>query len=102
MAYKRLFIWVEGEDDATLFKRVLVPILIAGYDFVEVRTHAKLKSERIDNFIRSIRAMKADYLFVVDINSARCVTEKKQQLLLRCRNLENDRIIVAKRKNDSL
>jgi hypothetical protein len=95
MGYRRLFIWVEGEDDARFFEKIMEPRLKKKYDFVETRRYAAMKKEKIDNFLKSIKAMGAEYIFVVDINNSPCVTAKKQGVQNRLRNIDVDRIIVA-------
>lgn len=55
MWYKRLFILVEGEDDERFFNEVIKPAFEKKYNLVEVRRHASLKKEKLDNFLRSIK-----------------------------------------------
>ena len=77
MGYKRLFIWVEGDDDERFFEKIIEPKLRNKYDFVETRRYASLKKEKRDNFLKSIKAMGADYIYVIDINNSPSVTAKK-------------------------
>lgn len=95
MGYRRLFIWVEGEDDARFFEKVMEPKLQKKYNFVETRRYAAMKKEKIDNFLKSIKAMGAEYIFAVDINNSPCVTAKKQEIQNKLRNIDGDRIIVV-------
>jgi len=74
MGYRRLYIWVEGEDDERFFKKIMEPKLQKKYDFVETRCYAAMKKEKIDNFLKSIKAMGADYIYVTDINNSPCVS----------------------------
>ena len=55
--YKLLFIWVEGDDDERFFNRILSPKFQEKYDTVKIIQYAKMKKEKVDNFIRSIKAM---------------------------------------------
>lgn len=50
MAYKRLFIWVEGDDDMRFFSKIIKPILQQSYDWIS------------------------------DINNSPCITAKKQSV----------------------
>lgn len=60
-----------------------------------VRQHSQEKREYIENFIRSIKSMNfADYIFVVDINNAPCVTAKKQEIQSKLKNIDDNRIAV--------
>ena len=79
-AYKRLFIWVEGNDDERFFNKIFIPKFKEKYDTVNIIKYAKLKKERIDNFIKSIKAMGADYIYLTDINNSPCVTAKKEEM----------------------
>lgn len=101
MSYRRLFIRVEGEDDRRFFKKILEPKLKNKYNFIETRCHAVLKKEKIDNFIKSIKAMGADYIFVIDINNSPCVSSKKQKLQDNLKNIDEDRIIVVIKEIES-
>ena len=55
--YKLLFIFVEGDDDERFFNRILSPKLQEKYDTVKIIRYATMKKEKVDNFIRSIKAM---------------------------------------------
>lgn len=95
MEYRRLFIWVEGEDDKRFFEKIIEPKLKEKYTSVETRCYATLKKEKIDNFLKSIKAMGADYIYVTDINDSPCVTTKKEEIQNKLRNIDADRIIVV-------
>ena len=97
MRYKRLFIWVEGDDDIRFFDRIIKPVFEKKYNFVEVRACAQLKKKKIANFIKSIKAMKADYIYVADINNSPCITAKKQKI----KNIEQNRIIIVIKEIES-
>jgi len=101
MEYKRLFILVEGDDDERFFSNVTKPSLEEKYACVKITKHAKLKAVKIRNFLNSIRAMRADYIFVTDINRAPCVTEKKRKLQAKISNIDQDRIMVVRKEIES-
>jgi len=95
LGYNRLFIWVEGSDDVRFFDNVFRPFFEEKYDFVEVRPYAHLKKEKISKFLKSITAMKADYIYVADINNALCITAKKQEIHNLFKNILADRIVIV-------
>jgi hypothetical protein len=95
LAYRRLFIWVEGADDQRFFEQVVKPLFEQKYDWVEVRTYAKHSGEYITKFIRSIKAMEADYIFVADIDSAPCITARKERLQETYKNVDEDKTLVV-------
>jgi len=72
--YKRMDVLVEGPDDERFVDAVIRPILEKHYDYVQTWRYAREKTERTKNYLRSIRAMKADYLFLKDINTSPCIT----------------------------
>jgi len=101
MGYRRLFIWVEGEDDRRFFEKMIAPKLQKKYNFVETRRYATLKKEKIYNFLKSIKAMGAEYIFVADINHSPCVTAKKENIRSELRNIDEERIIVVIKEIES-
>jgi len=101
MGYRRLFIWVEGDDDERFFEKIIEPKLRKKYNFVETRRYAVMKKEKIDNFLKSIKAMGADYIYVADINNSPCVTAQKQETQNKLRNIDEERIIVVIKEIES-
>ena len=92
---------VEGEDDERFFNEVIKPAFEKKYNLVEVRKHASLKREKLDNFLRSIKSMNADYFYVIDINLVPCVTAKKEKVQGEFKNIDKDRIIVVIKEIES-
>ena len=101
MGYKRLFIWVEGNDDKRFFDKIIAPKLQKKYNFVKTILYATLKKERIDSYIKSIKAMGAEYIFLTDINSSSCVTAKKQKIQNKLKNIDEEKIIVVIKEIES-
>jgi len=99
--YKLLFIWVEGDDDERFFNKILSPKFQEKYDTVKIIQYAKMKKEKINNFIRSIKAMEADYIYLTDINDSPCVTIKKRKIQSKYKNIDNDKIIVVVKEIES-
>lgn len=95
MGYNRLYIWVEGNDGERFFKRIIVPRFNEKYDLVEAVLYAQETRKWINNFLKSIKKMNADYIFVADINSEPCVTAKKQKLQNKYREVNEHRIMVV-------
>lgn len=79
--YRRLHVLVEGRDDREFFNAVIRPRLQEQYDHVQIWEYAGATIERRINYIKSIRAMNAAYLFVADINTSPCITERKGRLV---------------------
>lgn len=101
MGYKKLFIWVEGNDDLRFFDKIIIPSLSKNFDLVKIIPYANLKKKKIDNYIKSIKSMKANYIYVVDINNSPCPTFKKREIQNKFRNIEGNRIIVVIKEIES-
>ncbi|PNR88787.1 hypothetical protein X925_04970 [Petrotoga sp. 9T1HF07.CasAA.8.2] len=64
MAYERLYILVEGDDDKRFFEKIITPLFEGKYDQVKVWKYAQQKKEKVSKFLKSIKGMNADYIFV--------------------------------------
>lgn len=98
---KRLFILVEGEDDVRFFGRIVKPLFAGRYDSVDIVPYASTKREKVSRFIRSIRLMKNDYIFVADIDSEYSVRDKKQVLYYRYSEVDGRDIVIVIREIES-
>lgn len=95
MAYEQLYIFVEGDDDKRFFEKIVTPMFEGKYDSVKIWKYAQEKKGRVINFLKSIKGMNADYIYVSDINHAPCVTAKKQDIQSKFKEIDKDRIIVV-------
>lgn len=98
---KRLFIFVEGADDIRFFGRLIKPILAPRYRSVELVAYACIKREKVSRFIKSIRELGHDYIFVGDIDFEPSVDAKKYLLTGRYQDLAGDNIVVVIREIES-
>jgi len=98
---KRLFIMVEGEDDIRFFGRIIKPLFISRYDSVEIIPYASIRRAKVNNFLKSVRLMKNDYIFVADIDTEQSVRDKKQILFYHFSNIESGSIIVVIKEIES-
>lgn len=90
-----LYIFVEGDDDERFFRAVIAPLLGTRYAQVFVHQRAREKDEKIEAFLRSIRSMGADYLFVSDLHYGPCKTDNLAYWMGRIRGLVPDRIALV-------
>ncbi len=95
MPHKRLFLLVEGDDDERFVERIAIPGLSSRYDCIEIWKYARQKNEKVDSFLRSVKAMGADYFLLADINSHPCPTKKKESLSQRFRGLDTHHVLVV-------
>jgi len=95
MPYRRLFLLVEGSDDERFAKNVLLAIFNEQYDTVQIVKYSGKSPKKKRQFINSIMSMRADYLYLSDINSNPCITTKKTQVQNKVNNIKLDRIRVV-------
>jgi len=101
MKYKLLFLLVEGDDDERFFQRIVKPKFEEKYNTVMLWKYAQVKNAKVEGFLKSIKAMGAEYIYVVDINHAPCVTGKKQEIQNKFKNIDMNRIIVVIKEIES-
>jgi hypothetical protein len=99
--YKRLFIWVEGSDDERFFSKIICPLLQERYNYISIIKYAVETQAWRDNFLKSILQMQAEYIFLADINSAKCITDKKSKLQKSFKNLDAKKIIIVSNEIES-
>lgn len=95
MKLKKLYIFVEGNDDELFFKKVIIPVLLEFYDDVEIIQFAQMKKTKIDLFILSINTLKFDYILLADLDYHKTVGNKMKYLMIRFSNLKKQKIIVV-------
>ena len=102
MAYKRLWVLLEGNDDERFFERVIKPIFENTYDFVRSWQYAQKQTKTVKSLLRSIKSMGSDYFFWGDINSLPCVTAKKNRIKRRYRaGLDINNVIIVVKEIES-
>lgn len=98
---KRLFILVEGEDDVRFFGRIIKPFFVPHYTSVEIIPYASIKRSKVSSFLKSIRLMNNDYIFVADIDTERSVRDKKQILYSHFSHIDGGSIVVVIKEIES-
>ena len=102
MAYRRLFIFLEGDDDERFFDRFIKPMYERIYNCVELVKYSEMKKQKVNNFLQSIKAMRAEYLFVSDLDESPCVTAKKERIASEFAKLSEDqRILIVCKEIES-
>lgn len=77
MAYKSLFLFLEGADDERFFRAVLFPLFRKRYEEVRAVQVSQMTKKRVSDWLRSVEGMRADYLFVRDLDRHPCATAAK-------------------------
>ena len=80
MDYKMLFIFLEGDDDERFFESVVEPFFQESYSAVKLQKYAGENKKWKVNYIKSINAMKADYICTGDIDDFPGITAKKEKI----------------------
>jgi hypothetical protein len=80
MTSRTLYVLLEGNDDERFFRTLLTPHLERRYHRVKFWKYAREKRKHTLKFIRSLRRMEVDFLFVRDIDTAPSVKAKKQEI----------------------
>jgi hypothetical protein len=101
MPYAKLYLLVEGDDDVRFVERIVIPELSPRYDFVQAWKFAQKKPEKVSAFLRSIKAMGADYLLLGDLNAYPCFPKKKGALLQAFTELESRKTLIVIREIES-
>jgi len=101
MCNKQLFIFLEGNDDERFFENVVMPLLQERYYMIRFWKYSQRKPAKVANFIRSICAMNADYIFAGDLDSDPCITSKKGQITKKNNQLAEEKIIIVAKEIES-
>jgi hypothetical protein len=80
MTFKRLFLFVEGDDDERFFRAVLLPLLSRGYEEIRFVQFSRLKREKVRAWMRSVAGMKADYIYIRDLDRHPCATAARDRV----------------------
>ena len=96
-----LFVLVEGDDDERFFESVIKPLLEGIYISVRLWKYAQQNTKKIDSLLTSVKAMGGECIFMADINTAPCVTAKKERIRAQLRNVTEDRIVVVIKEIES-
>jgi hypothetical protein len=63
--------------------------------------YACIKRSKVDNFLKSIRLMNNDYIFVADIDAEQSVREKKQVLYSHFSHIDGRSVIIVVKEIES-
>ena len=101
MKDKKLYIFVEGNDDQRFFEKIIKPKFKDKYDDVYITKYKQEKKEKVENLIKSIKARGFNYIYVSDINDSPCVRHKKQKIKEEIKNIDEGRIVIVIKEIES-
>lgn len=100
-AILRCFVFVEGDDDERFFDHVVRSKLETRYSVIQVWKYAQKSPSKVNNFLRTIALMRAEYVFLADLNGEPCVTAKKTRLQERYQCIDTGKIMIVCREIES-
>jgi hypothetical protein len=102
MAYRQLFLFVEGDDDERFLKTVAVPLLERVYDHVRFVKFSAQKRSKIAAYLQSVKVIpSADYLLIRDLDRAPCVSAAKAEVQRVWPQLGWERVQIVKAEIES-
>jgi hypothetical protein len=97
-----LFVLVEGDADLRFFEQVMIPIMSSKHPNIEVRKYAEMKKKVLRGLVKSLPLMKAEYIFVADIDNYPCIRKRKTSILRKYgKVIDPDRIAVVVKEIES-
>jgi hypothetical protein len=101
MAYKTLFIFVEGDDDERFFRKIFSLGLSDKYNSLQFVKYSTLKKDKVNSFIKSVASMGSDYIFVGDFDKGPCITRCRENLLNLYNRIELSKVCIVKQEIES-
>ncbi len=101
MAGKGLVIFVEGLDEVRFFRNIIVPFLETRYSFVDIYQYQNQKKKSVNNYLKSIKILGYDYIYVTDMDFHPCATAKKEKIVNKYREVDINTVIVVKMEIES-
>jgi hypothetical protein len=102
MAYRQLFLFVEGDDDERFLRAVIEPLFRSKYDDVRFVKFSMAKQDKVAAFLRSVEAIPdADYLLVGDLDMLPCVTAAKERIQRKFPPVDPARVQIVKTEIES-
>ncbi len=101
MSLKKLYIFVEGQDDEFFFRRIIVPALKPYYDDIDVIQYAQMKKSKVDLFVLSIETLNFDYLMFADIDEMETTFDKKRFITGKFLNVRKEKLLIVIREIES-
>lgn len=96
-----IFVFVEGENDARFFEIVLKPLLLSKYSRVVLYQYQCRTPKKVNNYIRSLKNVGTEYIFVRDLDSHPCITSCKKKVLKKLSSVQRENIRVVLREIES-
>lgn len=96
-----IYILIEGNDDERLFSAKIKPEILNYYDYVKFIKWTHQKRDYIDRYIKSIKSMESDYIFIHDFNNSPCIANRKEKIKNAFKSLDENRIFIIVQEIES-
>lgn len=101
MAFRRLFLLVEGNADERFLERIK-PVLEKVYDFVLIVKYSQKPKRKIKALLKSFNSMKAHFFLLSDLGRWPCPRQKKDKLVETYgQNIDSNGIIIVIKEIES-
>ena len=97
----RLAVWAEGDRDRRFFEAAIKPRLELAYAQVIVSEYRQRKTADFKRLLRAMAYEGFDRLLIADMDSAPCVTNRKEKVKERYPTLADREIIVVSKEIES-
>ncbi len=101
MSRRKLFIFLEGNDDVRFFSSAVTPLFAQRYERIDLVRYACLKCLKLSKYIRSLDKMGYEYILVADIDNEPGIRAKKEVIIDRYPEVHESRIIVIVKEIES-
>ena len=101
MSGRKLFIFLEGNDDVRFFSAAITPLFAQRYERIDLVRYACLKCLKLSKYIRSLDKMGYEDILIADIDNEPGVRAKKELIIERYPEVQESRIIVIVREIES-
>lgn len=96
MEYTRLYLFLEGNDDERFFEQILLCKFKEIYSDVIIWKYTKKTDSQRKRFIDTINKVRNwDYICFRDINSAKCITQKKEKTVNKFDRINIEKIMIV-------
>ena len=101
MAFRRLWVLVEGNDDEKFLERIM-PVFGSGYDYIKIVQYRPIPKKEITAKLRSFNSMKDDVFLLADLDRSPCPGQKRDRLVEKYgQNIDSRGIIIVIKEIES-
>lgn len=94
-----IFVFIEGNDDELFLKEILAPLFKRKH--IIPWQYSSKKKKKVIDFIKSIKAMGATYIFITDFDERDCLKTRITEIFDVFPNLDEEQIVIVKNEIES-